>query len=179
MPDTAALIRDGDVAAFESLYREMHQPLRAFAARYLGDTGQAEELVQDLFFDLWNARKEWEVRGSLKSYLFSAVRNRALNVLRRDAVERDWADDEAHESVRALHQPPPRPDAALDRAELSARLDRAMASLPERCAMAMHLRWRDGLSYAEIANVLGISAKGVEVQLYRGLRYLRERMDVP
>ncbi|MEP6619980.1 MAG: RNA polymerase sigma-70 factor [bacterium] len=178
-PETVARIREGDVAAFESLYRAMHQPLRTFATRYLGDTGRAEELVQDLFFDIWKSRAEWQVAGSVRSYLFSAVRNRALNMCRRETVERDWADDEAGDSVRALHPAPPRPDTELERAELSAQLTRALASLPERCALVMHLRWQDTMSYADIAQVLGISVKGVEVQLARGLRYLRNRIGAP
>lgn len=169
-------IREGDRGAFERLFRAMHAPLVAFATRYTGDQARAEELVQDLFLELWQQRATWQVRGTVRSYLFSAARNRALNVRRRDGVERDWETDEAHEPVRALHAAPPRPDQQLEAAEQSAALAAAFAALPERCRLVMQLRWRDGLSYAEIAEVMGIGTKGVENQLSRGLKALRSRL---
>jgi RNA polymerase sigma-70 factor, ECF subfamily len=172
-PDCVQRIRQGDLGSFEQLYRAMHAPLVSFATRYVGDGGRAEELVQDLFFDLWRSREEWIVRGSIKSYLYGALRNRSLNIRRRDAVESDWAADEAHEPVRALHGAPPRADGVLEAEELHARLRDAIAGLPERCALVMQMRWHGGLSYAEIAAVLEISVKGVENQLARGLKTLR------
>lgn len=175
-PDCVARVRAGNVQAFELLYRAMHRPLCLFAIRYVGDTGRAEELVQELFLDLWTDRASWTVRSSVRAYLFTALRNRALNVCRRDDVESDWGEDEAHADVRALHPSPTQPDEQLETIELQARLSQALAALPKRCALVMHLRWRDGLSYAEIAQVLGISTKGVENQLARGLRALQQRL---
>ncbi len=151
----------------------MHPALLAFGTRYVGDAARAEELVQDVFFTLWERRAEWIVTGSVPAYLFAAVRSRALNLRRRDAVEQRWADDEAHEHVRALHPPPQRADTMLETTEARARLEAAMAALPPRLAQVMLMRWHGGMSYAEIANTLGISAKGVENQLSRGLKALR------
>jgi DNA-directed RNA polymerase specialized sigma24 family protein len=93
----------------------MHAALLAFGTRYVGDAARAEELVQDVFFTLWERRAEWIVTGTVPAYLFSAVRSRALNVRRRDAVEQRWADDEAYEHARALHPDPPRADHPFDR----------------------------------------------------------------
>ncbi len=76
--------------------------------------------------------------------------------------------------VRSLHQTPTPADAALERAELLGRLEAAIESLPERCRLVMRLRWREQLPYAEIAQIMGISTKGVENQLARGLKALRE-----
>jgi RNA polymerase sigma-70 factor (ECF subfamily) len=176
--DCVSRIRGGDLAAFEALYRAMHPALLAFGARYTGDTSRAEELVQDLFFDLWRGREAWVVTGSVTAYLYTALRNRALNLRRRDAVEMDWAEDEAHEPVRALHPSPRRLDAELESAEVAQQLAAAMARLPERCGVIMQMRWHGGLSYAEIASVLGISRKGVENQLSRGLKALRAEFGV-
>jgi RNA polymerase sigma-70 factor, ECF subfamily len=171
--DCVRRVRDGDLSAFEALYRVMHAPLVAFAARYTGDSSRAEELVQDLFFDLWRERAEWVVTGSISAYLYAALRNRSLNLKRRDVVEAEWADDEAHEPVRALHAAPRTADVLLETSDLVARLTAAMANLPTRCALIMQMRWHGGLSYADIAEQLGISVKGVENQLSRGLKVLR------
>jgi RNA polymerase sigma-70 factor, ECF subfamily len=176
-PDCIARIRSGDSAAFEALFRAMHVPLLAFATRYVGDSARAEELVQDVFFELWRGRGGWTVTASVSAYLYAALRNRALNLRRRDAVEQDWVDDEAHAPVRALHAAPPPPDESLAASEAIERLSAAMARLPERCALIMQMRWHGGLSYAEIADMLGISTKGVEHQLSRGLKALRAEIS--
>jgi RNA polymerase sigma-70 factor, ECF subfamily len=171
-----ARIRAGDRRAFEELFREMYSPVVAFAARYVGDM-RAEELAQELFFDLWQKREQWELRGSVRAYLFTAARNRGLNARRRDAVERDWADDEGVDSVRQLHVTPPQPDDLLDAAERATLVSSALDALPERARLAMHLRWREDMSYAEIADVLGITIKSVENSLARSLKALRARLE--
>jgi RNA polymerase sigma-70 factor (ECF subfamily) len=99
-PQLPAQIRAGDAFAFERCFRAMHGPLVAFTARYVGDRARAEEVVQELFLALWRDRETLVVSGSFRAYLYSAARNRALNVRRRDAVERDWTDDEALDGVR-------------------------------------------------------------------------------
>lgn len=174
--DLVARVRAGDARAFETLFRAHYAGLCAFAVRYVGERAVAEELVQELFASLWARRDAWTVRGgsgSARAYLFAAVRNRALNARARRAVERDWERDEAIADVRTLHPTPVPADEALETSELHARLTAAIESLPERCRLVMQLRWRDQLSYAEIAEVMGISAKGVENQLSRGLKALR------
>ena len=175
--DLARRIRDGDPAALEELFHEQYAALCRFANRYLHDRAAAEDLVQDVFASLWAARLRLEVRGSLRSYLFGAVRNRALNVRKHQLVERDWELDEALPDVRALHRAPPRPDDLLDDVERRDRLRAAVEALPERCRLVMQLRWEEQLTHAEIAEVMGISVKGVERQLARGLRVLRDKAE--
>ena len=174
-PDSAvaARVRAGDASAFEALFRAHYGPLCGFATRYVREPALAEELVQDLFTDLWARRTEWAPRTSARAYLFAAVRNRALNLRQRQAVEEDWTAAEAASEMPTLHRAAPAADDVLESAELHARLDAALDSLPERCRLVMRLRWREQLAYAEIAEIMGISLKGVENQLARGLRALR------
>ena len=166
-----------DNDAFELMFRQHYGALATFALRYLRERAIAEELVQDLFADLWARRATWNPRpGSERAYLLAAVRNRALNLRKRNALERDWERDEAVADVRELHPHPAQSDHLLETAELEQQVNAALESLPERCRLVMHLRWREQLSYAEIAEVMGISVKGVENQLARGLERLRERV---
>jgi len=173
--DLARRIRDGDAAPLETLFHEHYAALCRFANRYLHDRAAAEDLVQDVFASIWAGRMRLDVRGSVRSYLFAAVRNRALNLRKHQLVERDWEFDEALPDVRALHRAPARPDDLLDEVERRNRLRAAIEALPERCRLVMQLRWEEQLSHAEIADVLGISVKGVERQLSRGLQFLRDR----
>lgn len=162
---------------FEALFRDHYAALASFAVRYVREHSLAEDLVQDLFADLWTRRATWKPRaGAGRAYLLAAVRNRALNLRKRQAVERDWEAGEAVAEVRELHPRPARADQALESAELENQVHTALESLPERCRLVMHLRWREQLSYAQIAEVMSISVKGVENQLARGLKSLREKL---
>jgi RNA polymerase sigma-70 factor, ECF subfamily len=166
-----------DDRAFEGVFREHYGPLCAFAVRYTQDAALAEELVQDLFADLWARRATWAPRtGAERAYLLAAIRNRALNLRKRQAVERDWEAGEAVAEVRELHPNPARADHGLEVAELEQQVHAALESLPERCRLVMHLRWREQLSYTQVAEIMGISVKGVENQLARGLKALREKL---
>ena len=174
--DLVARIRAGDARAFEELFRREYPALCRFADRYVRDGPASEDLVQDLFATVWANRARLDVRGSVRSYLFTAVRNRALNLRKHTLVEREWGRDESVPEVRALHRAPRRPDDILDESERDARLRAAIAHLPERCRLVMQLRWQEQLGHADIASIMGISIKGVEIQLTRGLRSLRERL---
>jgi RNA polymerase sigma-70 factor (ECF subfamily) len=167
-------IRSGDEGAFEEIFRAHYASLCGFARRYVGEDGTAEELVQDVFAAMWAKRAELQITGSVRSYLFGAVRNRALNRRKRESLERDWVEQES----AAIVSFPAAPD-TVDESTTEDRqraVDAAIESLPERCRLVMRLRWRDQLSYAEIADVMGISVKGVENQLARGLKSLRDRL---
>ena len=176
--DIATRIRAGDAKAFELVFRTYYQPLCAFAFRFVRDSAAAEDLVQDVFGAVWTTRATIQIKTSVHAYLYTSVRNRALNVRKHEAVVDDWDRDESIDHVRELHPPPIQPDALLDRKLLEARLEAAFDSLPERAATALRLRWRDELSHAEIAEAMGISVKGVEKLLSRGLRALRESLSV-
>lgn len=171
--ELAARLRAGDARALEALFREYYASLCDFAVRYVREASVAEDLVQDLFADLWARRASWTPRESVRAYLFSAVRNRALNLRKRQAVEQDWERAETASELPSLHRVPETALERLEREELNARVTAAVESLPERCRLVMHLRWRERLPNAEIAAVMGISVKGVEMQLSRGLKALR------
>src|SRR6185436_4165874 len=124
-PDVVARVRTGDVRAFESLFRAYYGPLCSFAHRYTGERALAEELVQDLFAELWAKRGTWDVRGNARSYLFAAARNRALNLRKRQAVERDWEREESVADLRELPHTPAQADQALEASDLRDRLQTA------------------------------------------------------
>src|SRR5436190_13134698 len=87
-----ARIRAGDPDALDAVFRSYYAELCAFAYRYTRARAQAEDLVHDVFAQIWAEREHWQVRESLKAYLYAAVRNRAVSALRREIVERRWED---------------------------------------------------------------------------------------
>lgn len=163
-----AQVRAGDPRAFEHLFRAYHPSLCEFAYRYVRVREVAEELVHDVFARLWEAHDALDLRDSLKAYLYTALRNHAISYIRHTLVERRWTEQA------------PEPDAPceaerrLETAELAAAVERVLARLPERCRLALTLRWQRQMSYAEVAEAMGISVKTVEIYVGRGFAALRE-----
>ena len=169
-----AQIRSGDPVAFERAFRAYHPSLCEFAYRYVRSREVAEELVHDVFAKLWESRRRLEVRDSLKSYLYSAVRNHAISYLRHALVERRWREAEVQrEAPHDLNDA----DRLLESQELVAAVQRVLDHLPERCRLALTLRWQRQMSYAEVAEAMGISVKTVEIYVSRGLAALRESSE--
>ncbi len=164
-------IRAGDVDAFEALYRKYWQPLYAFAFRYVRSKEDAEEVVQDVFFRIWRGRADWVPAGAVRNYVYCAVRNAARDRLERAAVARCWAHVGLGATAAAAAI-----QSELEAAEVVAAVQRALDELPPKRSAVCKLRLIDELSYAQIADRLGIREKTVETQLARGLKFLRERM---
>ena len=168
-----AAIRAGNVAAFEALYQDYWVRLCQFAFRYLRSVEEAEEVVQDVFFRIWRSRLEWNVVGEVDHYLYQSVRNASLDRLERAAVARRWREKTASEPAIS----PDAPDAAILAADLDGEIERALAELPAKRRAICLLRWTHDMTYAQIADRLGISEKTVETQIARGLKLLRERLS--
>lgn len=166
-------LQDSDRTAFDEIVRSHDARLRAVAHRVVGCPDTAAEVVQDVFFRLWRDRSTIEIRDHLGGYLARAVRNRALDRQKRLRLEYRWLEREVMETEQAEIE---RITGSLtDSAghDRSSQLMLALDQLPERRREIMLLRWREGLSYNEIASRLGLSVKTVENQISRGLKTLR------
>ena len=173
-PEWLAGVREGNAAAFEGVFRTYYRRLCGVVYAYVGSAESAEEIVQELFLKIWRQRESLEITDSLQGYLFRAARNEALNHLKHQRVELQWRGREQAADQRVA----PSADDALAERELSRAIEAAIAALPERCRMVFTMSRRQGLSYAEIAESLGISVKTVEVHIGRALKSLRETVDL-
>lgn len=162
-------IQQGSEAAFEAVFREHYAPLCRYARQLLPDADEAEEEVQATFVAIWEGRAALQVTSSLKAYLFRAVHNRCLRRLQHQRV-RERHRDYARQADPALA---PSPLENLLDDELAKRIGKAIQKLPEQCRLAFTLSRHEELSYAEIAEQLGISPKTVENQIGKALRLLR------
>lgn len=178
-PEWVERIRSGNEAAFEALFRALAPGLCVLAARYVGSSQVAEEIVQDLFLQLWTRRTELAVEHSLTAYLFTAVRNRALNQVRRDRLTthlnlEKWSEESRTSGVHVdpIDTSSPAESELLDALELQDAIDR----LPARCRLIFTLNRQQDMTYAEIAKSLGLSIKTVETQMGRALKALRDRL---
>lgn len=153
---------------FERLFREYFPPLMAFAGKILRDEDDARDVVHQVFINLWEKREEMDMSTSLKSYLFTSVHNRSLNVIRD---RKKFADGDMPELAGEWDV-----SAHIESMELEEKIRESINSLPEKCREIFELNRFSGLKYAEIANQLGISVKTVENQMTKALKILREQL---
>jgi RNA polymerase sigma-70 factor (ECF subfamily) len=176
--DLALRIRAGDESACEALYRAYRTPLWRFAYSYVRSPEVAEELVQDVFLALWRSRAEAGTRGSIRTWLYAAIRNQALNHLRHERivtrlderakrVSEDGNDTSGAERTIAMGAPAPDAHSAIEASEIDDAVMRAIAALSERRRVAMTLRWKHDMPASEIAKVLDTTPESVRVLLTR------------
>ena len=158
----------GDIAAFDQLYRTHFPGMWRFAYGLVRNRDDAEELVQDTFAMVWNRRADLDPDTRIPGYLYGIVRNAALKHLRHTRVEvREQEIMLAGGDPLGFGAVLPLPDALTDNAAMMDVLDRAIASLPEARRTAAVLRWKVGLSYPEIAGILGTTPDAVRVNVTR------------
>jgi RNA polymerase sigma-70 factor (ECF subfamily) len=173
-----AAVREGDEAAFEQVFLAYYDRLQAYAERYVQRPDVAEEVVENIFVRLWEQREQWEIRQSLKSYLYAAVRNQALMWIDHQRIVRRAQEAGMREQRSpGMGQARPTAEEELQAAELAAAARAAVERLPNRAREAYVLSRQHGLSYAEIAEAMGISSKTVEIHLGRALKALREDLS--
>ena len=156
--------------SFQLLFENNAEPLTRYVERFVRSPHVAAELVQDVFLRLWSGRADLDIRGDVRGYLQRMARNRALDWLRREQLQRQW-ERTAEFEVRAWSEPAP-----LDHdrfALLSEVLGQLLAAMPDRRRCVCEMRWRDGLGPAVIAERLGLSLKTVETHITRALKDVR------
>lgn len=170
--------RAGDVNAFEAIFRRYYQHLCVSAEKLLHSPDAACDAVQDVFVAIWKQKEFCQGCDSLSHYLFSAVRNRALKLLRHQkVVERTRARMTLEQRSPGVGAAPDAPDDEIGAMELAAAVERVIQQLPERSREAYLLHRRERMSYAEIADVMGVSVRTVENHIARALRGLREGLS--
>ncbi len=178
-PDDCELVlkmRKGDLDAFEYLFRKYYSRLCVFAEDYVREPAIAEEVVADLFANLWEKKRSIIISGSLKSYLFRSVHNNCIKYLEHLKVERryeDFARAEIERKQFLFSGENSYPIANLISRETESRIESAIGELPDRCREIFCLARFGNLSYEEISRKLGVSLNTVRTQMMRAMNKLR------
>jgi RNA polymerase sigma-70 factor (ECF subfamily) len=136
------------------------------------DHDTAEEIVQDLFFKLWQDKEKIKIESSLNGYLFRAVHNRCLHYIEHlKVVERH-----VQEMAPKQNEESESPADVLHYKELQARIARILEKLPERCGKIFCMNRFEGLKYSEIAEKLSVSVKTVEANMGKALKEFRKAL---
>jgi len=163
-------IRQGDTGQFESLFRSSYVSMVRYAKSIIKDQDTAEEIVQDLFFRLWQDKEKIKIESSLNGYLFRAVHNRCLHWIDHNRVVEKYMKDVLSGEPESVETPAD----ALNVKELQLKIVRIIERLPERCGRIFCMNRFEGLKYSEIAEKLSVSVKTVEADMGKALREFRK-----
>ena len=165
-------IRQGDAGQFESLFRSSYVSLVRYSKTIVKDHDTAEEIVQDLFFRLWQNREKIKIESSLNGYLFRAVHNRCIHWIEHNRVVEKHAREMTYRSAENMETP----SEIIQYKELQSKIAKIIARLPERCGRIFCMNRFEGLKYAEIAERLSVSVKTVEANMGRALKEFRRAL---
>jgi RNA polymerase sigma-70 factor, ECF subfamily len=165
-------IRQGDLRQFEELFRSSYSSLVKYARTLIKDHDTAEEIVQDLFFRLWQNKEKIKIESSLNGYLFRSVHNKCLHHIEHQKVVVRHAQEMSYEQTITAESP----SDILHYKELQAKIARTIEGLPERCGQIFCMNRYEGLKYSEIAEKLSVSVKTVEANMGKALKEFRKAL---
>jgi RNA polymerase sigma-70 factor (family 1) len=158
-----------DDKAFESFFYLLNMPLIKFCMMYIHQKEWAEEIVSDVFAKCWTNRKNLTGIQNPDTYLFVAVKNQSLNHLKKYShLHLVQLEDTNETKLTRTYNP----QEELEKKELMLKLEHAIEGLPQQCRIIFRLIKEDGLRYKEVAEILNISPRTVQTQLFRAMKKL-------
>lgn len=183
-PDAALMLRvkQGDCDAFEELVEKYKQPVMNLVYRTLPDATEAEDLAQHVFLQVFKSAHRYEVSAKFTTWLFTIARNLCLNEIRRrsrhpaESLDETFADNEDQPVRQAEDTKTFSPPDSLLQGELEAKIEQAMAELPEKQRTAILMCRGDEFSYEDIAKVLDCSVSATKSLIHRGRETLKQKL---
>ena len=181
-PDAELMLRlkNGEDLVLNELMTRWQEPLTGFIYRYIGHETDALDLAQETFVRVYETRHRYTVRGKFSTWLFTIAANLCRNYLRwrqrRSESDLGTVNREETKEAESAKDSDDSPDKAAMRSESVSFVRAAVDRLPHDLKTVILLFEYESLSYAEIAAVLGCSAKAAEMKLYRARQVLREKL---
>jgi RNA polymerase sigma-70 factor (family 1) len=163
-----------DVKAFEQLFYALNKPLIKFCVLYVRQNEVAEDIVSELFVKCWQNREKLCGINNPATYLYIAVKNQSLNYIKKYSnIHMVQIEDTDEFALVNTYNP----QKELEKKELIFKLDKAIGALPQQCRIIFRLIKEDGMKYKEVGEVLDISPRTVQTQLFRALKKLTAVLD--
>jgi RNA polymerase sigma-70 factor (family 1) len=163
-------LENNALLGFELLYKRYYQPMCSHVVKYVGSKEVAEDIVSDVFFQLYSHKTFLEIKTSYRLYLLKTVRNRAYNYLRWDLSRKADLNEASQKPALEEQQP----DQISHFEELYKDVEEAVNKLPIERRKIYLMQKFEGKKYQEIANELNLSVKTVDVQLTRANKFIRD-----
>jgi len=169
----------GDEETYIFLFREYYVSLCAYSRRYVGRKDIAEEIVSDTFLKIWERRKRLEINTSIKAYLFHAVCNNSLNYLRKLKAENNLEEyfwETSSENLGFEVTSEEIEEQSLIMENMNQKIELAVKKLPEQQQRAFRLKRLEGKKTKEVAEIMGLSVKTIEMHLSKATFHLRQNL---
>lgn len=170
-------IKKGDADAFKEVYRRYYKPLCQFVYKYFEDSHLAEDIVQETLVGIWENHQKLSITN-IKTYLFSSVKNACLNKIKHEKVVQKYMDLNLYE-LRILELESDTLFLESEDYENIRQVDALLNSLPEQRRKIMGMKYIDGLTAKEIAEITATSQRTVETHIYKGMRTLQQLFRKP
>ncbi len=174
-------VKQGDRTAFDELYKLHYFSLRSYASLFL-DKEEAEDIVQDVFLNIWINKDRLDDKLSFRNYLLRSIYNSSLNVIKKKSHSAEYNSIYRNEieEMGYLYYNPDANDIIrrLYNEDLQTQLTKAINSLPAKCREVFTLSYIHEMPSKEISKKLGISLSTVENHIYAALKQLRKVLEV-
>lgn len=164
---------------YKLLFHKYYANLLFYATRIVGEE-EAEDVVQDVFVELWRRKDTVQMGEQIQAFLYRAVYTRALNVLKHRDVKSSYEAvlAEIHKKRIEFYQPDNNDVVKrIENRELRKRLAEAINELPDKCKMVFKLSYLHDMKNKDIAETMGISLRTVEAHMYKALKILRGKLE--
>lgn len=165
-------------ATYKAVFRQCYSKLLFYAVRLVGDE-EAEDIVQDVFVELWRRKESVVIGEQILAFLYRSVYTKAINLLKHQAIENNYSAAMMEIYGRKLQYY--QPDHAevirkIEDQELRQEIYGVINELPDKCREVFKLSYLHEMKNKDIAETLGISLRTVEAHMYKALKFLRERL---
>lgn len=165
-------VKADNMFAFDALFKKYCKRVYKFGFSILKSSEESEDLMQDVFLNLWENRHKVEKNTSVKSYIFTITYNSAISIIRKKSRESQF-----FEYVKSLPEITEEPvSVTLEYNNLTDKLDEIINALPQRQKEVYKLHRLEGYKYCEIAEILNISVNTIENHMSRALKTIREKL---
>lgn len=180
--DLMARVAEDDERAFPELVRRFQGRVTNLVSRILNDRECADDLAQEVFVRVFVHRRNYRRGSKFSTWLFTIAANLAKNEIRRRVRKRNWFSLDAlqelvNDSAIQLADPTEGRESRMEREQLRDTVGRAIAAVPEKYRLSLVLRDIEGLSYEEIAQVLGIPGGTVRSRINRARGMLKRKLQ--
>lgn len=167
-------LKNGDILAFDELYKLYSHKLFSFVFRILKDEADSDDIVQEVFLKIWTHREKLGDYRLLNSFIFTIAYNNSISLIRKRISSTKYIE---YLRVLSVNQPPANFITEIELIELNNKVENLISSLPERQKQIFLMHREKGLTYPEIAAELEISKNTVENHMVKALKYLRQNLN--
>jgi RNA polymerase sigma-70 factor (family 1) len=174
-PELLIRLKNGDIIAFDELYKLYSHKLFSFVLRILKDEADSDDIVQEVFLKIWEYREKLGDYKLMNSFIFTIAYNNSISLIRKRISSTKYID---YLRTLSVKQTQGNLITEIELIELNNQVENLIFNLPARQKQVFLLHREKGLTYPEIAEELEISKNTVENHMVKALKYLRRNLNI-